>query len=222
MNDKPIFDYNDAERRFDRQSNVMISVSFIIVIVAIAAFVIFYVPSAHCQTIGDAQIGIQEIEFQFHNSYKTDTVVVVGQTVRLRFESPNLYDAPERRVINIVREWPGVEHVIFEAHDEIGSLFGRDAGDAIEIKLYPGYNQIIRLQYGGVLSRRYFIVALRNVPNLDVTENGHVTEGDGIFLGLSLGSQWPQRNYNRLCDFNSDGRIDGIDMVIFEQGKYWR
>lgn len=222
MNDKPIFDYNDAERRFDRQSNVMISVFFIIVIAAIAAVVIFYVPSVRCQTIGDAQIGIQEIEVQFHNAYKTDTVVVVGQTVRLRFESPNLYDAPERKLINIVREWPGVDYTIFEDRDEIGSLDGRIAGDAIEIKLYPGYNQIVRLQYGGVLSRRYFVVALRDTPNLDVTENGHVTEGDRIFLGLSLGSQWPQRNYNRLCDFNSDGRIDEIDMVIFEQGKYWK
>ena len=221
MNDKPIFDYNDAERRFDRQSNAVLTAIVLIVVMAVVAIVLFAEP-VHCQTIGDAKIGIQEIEVQFHNAYKTDTVVVVGQSVRLRFESPNLYDSPERKLINVVREWPGVDHVIFEDRDEIGSLSGRDAGDAIEIKLHVGYNQIIRLQYGGVLSRRYFIVALRDVPNLDVTDNGHVTEGDRIFFGLSLGSQWPQRKYNRLCDFNSDGRIDEIDAIIFEQGKYWR
>lgn len=219
--DKPIFDYNDSERRFDRQSNAILTAVVLIVVMAIVAIVLFAEP-VHCQTIGDAQIGIQEIEVEFHNSYKTDTAVVVGQSVRLRFESPNLYDAPERKLINVVREWPGVEHVIFEDRDEIGSLFGRTAGDVIEVKLHAGYNQIIRLQYGGVLSRRYFVVALRDVPNLDGTESGHVTEGDRILLGLSLGSQWPQRKYNRLCDLNSDGRIDEIDAIIFEQGKYWR
>ena len=219
MNDKPAYDYNDAERRFDRQSNAILTAVVLIAVMTIVAIVLFAEP-VHCQTIGDAKIGVQEIEVQFHNSYKTDTVVVVGQSLRLRFDSPNLYDAPERNTINIVREWPGVERVIFEDHDAIGSLEGRKAGDAIEIKLHVGYNQIIRLQYGGVLSRRYFIVALRDVPNLDVTDNGYATEGDRIFLGLSLGSQWPQRKYNRLCDFNSDGRIDEIDMAIFEQSKY--
>lgn len=218
--DQPIFDYNDVEQKLDRESNATMSILFFIVLAAALLFIFF--TSAQAQTIGDTQLGVQELQIEFANSYKTDTVVVVGQYAHIHFESPNLYDNPERSELAIVREWPGVEHVIFEDHDAIGELAGRPTDDWIVLKLHIGYNQIIRLSYGGVLSRRYFIISLRDVPNLDMTENGHVTEGDRILLGLSLGGKWPSRNYNPLCDFNNDGRVDDLDAVIFEQAKYWR
>lgn len=221
MNDEPIFDFNNEERKFER-GNTILSAVVIVLIVAIVALFLFWHGCANAQTIGDSQIGVQTIEVEFRNSYQTDTLVIVGQHVRLHFESPFLYDAPDRAELRIVREWPGVEYVIFEDRDAIGDFTGRTKDELIVVKLHIGYNQIVRLQYGGVLSRRYFLVALREVPNLDATENGEVTNGDKIYLGRALGSRWPQRDYEHRCDFNRDGLVDDVDVKIFEQAKYWR
>lgn len=173
------------------------------------ALFLFSLP-VYSQEIGDTQIGIQELEISLNRS-RDDTIVVVGNQVAFLFPHHS-------QRATIWRAWPGIGHV----SEQDAPL----TDERCVLRIYPGYSQVI---YFGVWfddyafpvqSPEYFLVVLTMPPLLDVNTDGKVNALDHERLRSLLGTRSANRRYDHRCDLNSDGWIDRLDWIIFEQAKY--
>jgi len=55
----------------------------------------------------------------------------------------------------------------------------------------------------------------RNYPVWDINQDGICYVDDFIEFSKAFGSYFGYKNYNSFCDFNMDGKIDGLDLIDF-------
>lgn len=63
-------------------------------------------------------------------------------------------------------------------------------------------------------SNKIFILK-RDYPAWDINQDGVCFIEDFIEFSKSFGSYFSDLNYNSFCDFNMDGKIDGLDLIDF-------
>jgi hypothetical protein len=173
-------------------------------------WLIFFCRAACPQTIGETQLGVQEIELSM-NRGRVDTVVVVGTEIAFKFP------ADSKRIASLWGAWPGIGHVSMQ---DVSIMDERCV-----LRLYPRYSQIVYFSVWfpdyafPVMSREYFIVVLAMPPLLDMNEDGVVNVRDRERLKSLLDTRSADKKYQHDFDFNNDGWIDRIDWLVFEQAK---
>lgn len=63
-------------------------------------------------------------------------------------------------------------------------------------------------------SDKIFIIK-RAYPVWDINQDGMCYVEDFVMLSKAFGSYYGDLNYNSFCDFNMDGKVDGLDLIDF-------
>ncbi len=92
-------------------------------------------------------------------------------------------------------------------------FFGKKEGE-INIKLIN-----INFNNGEIILENFesdkIFILKRNYPVWDINQDGICYVEDFIEFSKTFGSYFGNENYNSFCDFNMDGKIDGLDLLDF-------
>lgn len=92
-------------------------------------------------------------------------------------------------------------------------FFGKKEGETTILLKNINFNNN-ELMIDNYESNRIYIIK-RRYPVWDINQDGVCFVEDFIEFSKAFGSYFGDSNYNSYCDFNMDGKIDGLDLIDF-------